>query len=243
MNMFPPEVIEHIGSYVYLYVDPRDGVIFYVGKGNGNRAFSHLNDGSESVKVGKIAEIRAAGFEPRIEILRHGLSDDEAAIVEASVIDTLGIGSLTNVVRGYDAKGCGRELASDVLVNLAAPPAGCVDPLLLFTLNRLYLQSRMSDAALYEATRGKWQVGRRREAAKYACAVYQGVIRETYEILRWQLAGTDPYSTRHDIEYDRKDRWEFVGQLAPDEVRARYNRHSVRGILGRTQKPFKYVNC
>ena len=27
----PPEVAEHLGFYVYLYVDPRDGKVFYVG--------------------------------------------------------------------------------------------------------------------------------------------------------------------------------------------------------------------
>src|SRR5713226_3424238 len=45
---FSPKFIEKLGYYVYLYIDPRDSTIFYVGKGQGNRAFSHLSDASES---------------------------------------------------------------------------------------------------------------------------------------------------------------------------------------------------
>ena len=33
---------EALGFYVYLYTDPRNEKPFYVGKGKGNRAFSHL---------------------------------------------------------------------------------------------------------------------------------------------------------------------------------------------------------
>lgn len=33
----PPDVGEQLGHYVYLYVDPRIGEPFYVGKGVGNR--------------------------------------------------------------------------------------------------------------------------------------------------------------------------------------------------------------
>lgn len=48
--------------YVYVYVDPRDGKPFYIGRGRGDRVFMHLYDLSESDKVKKISEIRAAGF-------------------------------------------------------------------------------------------------------------------------------------------------------------------------------------
>jgi hypothetical protein len=54
----------------------------------------------------------------------------------------------------------------------------------------------MSDVALYEATRGVWKIGPRRAKARYALAVYQGVVQEVYEILNWDPAWTSPYSNR-----------------------------------------------
>ncbi|HIO04524.1 MAG TPA: GIY-YIG nuclease family protein, partial [Gammaproteobacteria bacterium] len=43
--------------YVYLLLDPITDEIFYVGKGKGNRVFSHLKDISDNDKVRKIQEI------------------------------------------------------------------------------------------------------------------------------------------------------------------------------------------
>jgi hypothetical protein len=47
----PPSVQHKLGFYVYLYVDPRDDSVFYVGKGKGGRALSHLKDRTESEKA------------------------------------------------------------------------------------------------------------------------------------------------------------------------------------------------
>ena len=62
---FPEKLIEDLGYYVYMYSDPKTKKPFYVGKGTGNRAFSHLNfdvddteDSSEKLK--KIDEKFAA---------------------------------------------------------------------------------------------------------------------------------------------------------------------------------------
>jgi hypothetical protein len=41
---FAPGVAEKIGYDVYLLVDPRDDVVFYVGKGAGNRCFAHVEE-------------------------------------------------------------------------------------------------------------------------------------------------------------------------------------------------------
>ena len=63
------EVAQVLKSYVYVYIDPRDGKPFYIGKGQGSRLFAHLEDQSECEKVARIAKIRAAGLEPQIDIL------------------------------------------------------------------------------------------------------------------------------------------------------------------------------
>lgn len=73
---------------VYVYTDSRGEEPCYVGKGN--RAFNHLTDGSESVKVSRIREIREAGWEPRVEVLAFGLDERTAFKVEAAAIDLTG---------------------------------------------------------------------------------------------------------------------------------------------------------
>ena len=96
-----PEVANVLKSYVYLYIDPRNGEIFYIGKGKGDRLFAHLGDISETEKTAKIANIRASGKEPQIDLLRYGLSDSEAELVEASAIDLVGKSQLTNQMSGH----------------------------------------------------------------------------------------------------------------------------------------------
>ena len=98
----PPEVAHRLGYYVYLYLDPQDGQPFYVGKGKGGRALSHLSDEAESRKRAKIDELRMFGRTPQIDILAHGLRDEETAFrIEAAVIDLCGLDALTNEVRGW----------------------------------------------------------------------------------------------------------------------------------------------
>lgn len=58
------EVTEILKSYVYVYVDPRNEDPFYIGKGKGDRLFSHLDDQSDNEKVARIAEIQRSGKEP-----------------------------------------------------------------------------------------------------------------------------------------------------------------------------------
>ena len=86
----PSEVAERLGYYVYLYVDPRTGRIFYVGKGKGKRVFSHLSVQGESEKAKILSELNAVGMKPRLEILAHALPTEETALrIEAAVIDLL----------------------------------------------------------------------------------------------------------------------------------------------------------
>ena len=59
-------ILKEMKYYVYLLSDPTNNEIFYVGKGKGNRAFSHLKDKSDNPKVEKIKEIQSKGREPKL---------------------------------------------------------------------------------------------------------------------------------------------------------------------------------
>ena len=234
----PVEVGDALASYVYVYIDPRSHRPFYVGKGKGNRLFSHLDDQTESEKVRRIAEVRAAGLEPQIDVLRYGLSDTDAALVEAAAIDLIGRPPLTNIVAGHHAQSFGRITSQEVIAMLTATPVVVREPAILITINQLY-RSGMSPQELYEATRGFWVVGPRRDKAELALAVYQGVVREVYRIREWHQAATLEYATR-DAEANRgSGRWEFEGEIAM-EVRDEYVGRSV-GKGG--QNPIRYVNA
>src|ERR1041385_9256014 len=85
-----PEVAAKLVYYVYAYVDPRDSQIFYIGKGCGSRVLAHLDEVGESAKIRRIAELKTVGLQPRIDILAHGIPDEETALrIEAAVIDAL----------------------------------------------------------------------------------------------------------------------------------------------------------
>jgi hypothetical protein len=100
----------------------------------------------------------------------------------------------------------------------------------------------MSSIELYDATRGVWKAGPNRDKIRFAMAVYEGVIREIYEVAKWLPAGST-FSTRS-IQSDRLlGRWEFVGQLASDAIRDKYIFKSVRHYFSpSSQNPLFYVN-
>ncbi len=236
----PASVARRLGYYVYLYVDPVDNRVFYVGKGKGSRALAHLD---EALNPGVAKQIRAGGKEPRIEVLVHGLPDSKTALrVEAAAIDLLGVTNLENEVRGWRVGSYGRMPLEELVAHYSQRRVEIREPAILIRINRLYRYG-MSDVELYDATRSAWKLGERRDAARLAFSVFEGVVREVYQITGWMPRGSTFNTRRAGRGVEAEDRWEFVGVVAEDSVRKRY----VNGYVGHyfahgAQNPISYVN-
>lgn len=247
IHSFSNKTIEALGYYVYVYSDPDTRKPFYVGKGKGNRVFSHLNDQSENDKVKKISEIKARGKEPLIEILVHGLNEENALKVEAAAIDLIGIDNLTNQQRGHGASTYGKIEAATLEARYVCEELSKDDikhNVLLIRINNLY-HNNMTPLELYEATRGYWRINPK-QASKvdYVFSVYDGMVIEVYQPIQW-FHGYSTFTTRkieNVSEERKKTRYEFIGKIADNYIRELYLGKSVANLFSYgEQNPIKYI--
>lgn len=242
--MFSAKVREQLGHYVYLYIDPRDGRPFYVGKGCGNRCFSHLRDRADSEKVKRLTELGRLGLEPVMHLLKWALTEEDALLVEATAIDLLGIDTLTNSHRGHGSRHGARAAVQTVIETLNARPVTIKHPAILIIIRRAFAH-QMGLHELYDATRAAWVLGPRREKAEFALSVFDGIVREVFEIASWMPGGS---TMRLRDKEGRSEcpthRWEFVGQVAEERIRKMYKGRSVKHYFQQgAQNPIQYVNC
>jgi len=244
MNEISHSVCQKLKHYVYLYIDPRDNQPFYVGKGKGRRMLAHLNATSATEKVKRIAELRKIGLEPVIEILKYGLTKREAFLVESAAIELIGVDQLANRVKGHHAGENGRGLLRDIVNELGAKEVKITHPVILINIRRLYRYG-MSPIDLYDATRGIWKAAVRRERAEYAFSIYAGNVRAVYSIVAWVPAGSTMTARDYsEKDYELSERFEFVGNLAPEPIQRKYVGKSVRRYFAPgARNPIKYVNC
>lgn len=122
------------------------------------------------------------------------------------------------------------------------------DSVVAICINQQY-EYCFNESDLYNCTRGLWRLNRERaEKAEYAFAVYQGFIKEVYEIEEWVPATKE----RSDFWVERlksqgliisplEGRSDFLGRVASEEVRKKYVGKIMPGRLG--QNPIRYFNC
>ena len=248
--MFDQKTIEEIKSYVYALFEPEQPRIpFYIGKGTGNRVFSHANGVNpdsankeiRSTKMVKIDQIKACGQEVQHVIIQYGLESDEALLVESALIDMVNHmlpGTLTNLVSGHgtaenfiDAN----ELANDFSAEPIKYDEEC---LLLIKIEKMWgdllqqygTESQIPPHEIYEATRKSWKINMVRAAgAKYVLSVARGLVRAVYTDVVWDVCLSHP------------GRKEFKGNKLEESA---YINKSVAHLFMRgAQSPIRYIGC
>ena len=218
LESFPPDVARKLRWYVYRLIDPRNGETFYVGKGQGNRVFSHIRaeqdlEGDElDNKLKRIREIRLAGFEVAHVIHRHGMDEETAFEVEAALIDAYP--GLTNVAGGRGSDDYGVMHAKEIVRRYAAKPAEFRQKALLISVNK-----SAAETSLYEATRYAWKVRPvKAKKAEVILATVQGLIVGAFIADEWLPATSANFPGREDVP----GRFGFVGREAAPDISQLY---------------------
>lgn len=234
MNRFSPNTIQSIQYYVYGLRIPGEQRYFYIGKGRGNRVFAHaqqkIRHGIQDPKFDVIQSIKHLGG-PEIDIIRHGLTEDQALLVESALIDVMKVDQITNKVRGHDSEVYGLMSPKNVEAQYCGKPFNKKIKAVCFKINK-HWRKNMPEDELYLVVSGNWRLNlNRARQAEVGIGVKDGVIRAIYDILRWEVA-----EDRSPIRY------RFIGvksQLLERYIGyslAHHKAHDVRG-------PLFYLNC
>lgn len=250
VHRFSPEVCKKIGHYVYRLVDPRNGETFYVGRGQNNRIFEHIDDARKSVpgeKCDKIRQIHQAGLAVLTLIHRHGLRTmEEAKVVEAALIDAYP--GIANEQGGAGSADFGVRSAQEIIAEYEAPLAEFgTDKIVLISISQGWIHNiRNFDLGtwegVYDQTRYCWVIRpARAEQADYVIGHALGLIRGVFVAERW-LSARDPVFSKFGPD-PKSNRYGFIGRKAPDNVWRRYVKKQVPlKYRQSTGQPIQYVN-
>jgi hypothetical protein len=239
--MFTKEVSDQLKYYVYRLIDPRNGETFYVGKGTGDRVFAHvkgelgIHSDDLTDKLRRIRDIRVDGFEVAHVIYRHGMDEQTAYEVEASLIDAYP--EATNIVGGRASDERGLMHANQIIERYEAKEAVFEHKAILINVNR----STTEKDSIYEAVRYAWVLDpKRAEKAEVVLAVSQGLIVDAFVADKWLEATAANFPGAS--AFDNK-RWGFVGHPAPEQIRTLYLRRRLPDTMRKrgAANPIKYT--
>ena len=240
MEKFHRAVEDKLQSYVYGLFDPRKkkNTPFYIGKGEGSRVFNHVKDAiknqdkdkTDKLKYSTINKIISEGQKVQHLIFRHGLTEQEAFMLESVLISFIDLRKqvdLTNLVSGHESeknnlttKDINRLYGAERLEAGLMP--GHEGKALAIYINQSYRRLKAENGGfidpkgIYECTRRSWIVGSETiKNSLYAFAVVDSVIIDIYKInksrdeygwKRYPKDGPRNYSFTASPETDQKIR-------------------------------------
>lgn len=254
IESFSQKTQEELKFYVYILIDPRDNKIFYVGKGFGNRVFSHINEAifnpSITEKLETIRAIKSENLNVKHFIIKHGLEENEAFIVESVLIDFLTfrdfaeVSKISNIVAGHHSFNQGIKTVNEceILYNCEELKNEDIQHnIIVININKTYNKKRKKKLDnpiydrpnIYEATRGWWVLDKHRaEKSDFVLAEYKGIIRAVFKPLKWV----------QDIENRGHRRWGFEGsEIFDKDILKTYLNKEVPKIKGMAN-PIRYFN-
>jgi len=238
--MFDEKTKQNLKNYVYMLLDPRGNMPFYVGKGKDNRVFDHINcalidNEKRDLKYEIIKEIQNKGHNVEHVILRHGLKESEAFHIEASIIDLLNFLNLNlaNKVTGHHSIDKGVMTTDEIKRLYNAPRLNRINPdCIIININKKYIRGKSSQA-IYEATKETWSIDKKNlPRLKYVLSEYKGLIVEVFEVDNWydKERGYTPQAKKYG---ETKIGYGFNGHVAPEEIRKMYMNKSIAHAKGR----------
>lgn len=197
IKLFSEKAVEQLnGFYVYALIDPRNNQVFYIGKGIGNRVFSHeIESGkspkSEKAKLKRIQEIEAAGFDVKRIIVNWSMTESEAFAAEAALINMLSFLSadmLTNAVAGHHVHEAMTVEDFDLLYGAEHLKQEDIQhSIMVIKINKLYRKG-MNPKELYDIVRGNWRASMgsiQKRNVEYVFGVYNQLIVAVYKPDEW----------------------------------------------------------
>lgn len=230
--MFDNLTATKLGYYVYALLNPITDQVFYIGKGIENRVFSHklevLENKSnlESLKDFEIKEILDSNLDIKHLIIRHGLTEKEAFLLEATLIDyhNFNFKKLTNEVTGHNSEFYGIKTSDELIRQYNAPKLEeLCHRVIIININKRYASSRNSINSIYHATKESWVISEKKtKDLEYALAEYQGIIIGVFKINDWYAINTDNNKINK--------RWGFNGEEASLELKNLYLNKSIAHV-------------